>query len=70
MGWSVQESFERLEVKAALRNIWMTTMKTEIHPEYVEAQVRCTIECGVDDAISRPFRMADLTLVIERLVLV
>ena len=35
-----------------------------------EAQVRCTIECGVDDAISRPFRVADLTLVIERLVLV
>jgi CheY-like chemotaxis protein len=35
-----------------------------------EGQVRHAIECGVDDAISKPFRVADLMPVIERLVLV
>jgi len=33
-----------------------------------EAQVRAAIECGVDDAISKPFRVADLMPIIERLV--
>jgi CheY-like chemotaxis protein len=35
-----------------------------------EGQVRYAMECGVDDAISKPFRVADLMLIIERLVLV
>ena len=35
-----------------------------------EAQVRAAVECGVDDAISKPFRVADLMPIIERLVLV
>jgi CheY-like chemotaxis protein/anti-sigma regulatory factor (Ser/Thr protein kinase) len=35
-----------------------------------EGQVRNAIECGVDDAISKPFRVADLMPIIERLVLV
>lgn len=34
-----------------------------------EQQVRCAIECGVDDAISKPFRVADLMPMVERLVL-
>jgi CheY-like chemotaxis protein len=35
-----------------------------------EGQVRYAMECGVDDAISKPFRVADFMPVIERLVLV
>jgi CheY-like chemotaxis protein len=35
-----------------------------------EGQVRNAIECGVDDAISKPFRVADLMPIIERLALV
>jgi CheY-like chemotaxis protein len=35
-----------------------------------EGQVRYAMECGVDDAISKPFRVADLMPIIERLVLV
>lgn len=35
-----------------------------------EGQVREAIQCGVDDAISKPFRIADLMPIIERLVLV
>jgi CheY-like chemotaxis protein len=35
-----------------------------------EGQVRNAIESGVDDAISKPFRVADLMPIIERLVLV
>jgi CheY-like chemotaxis protein len=35
-----------------------------------EGQVRYAIECGMDDAISKPFRVADLMPIIERLVLV
>lgn len=35
-----------------------------------EGQVRHAIECGVDDAISKPFRVADLMPIIERLALV
>lgn len=35
-----------------------------------EGQVRHAIECGVDDAISKPFRVADLMPKVERLVLV
>jgi CheY-like chemotaxis protein/anti-sigma regulatory factor (Ser/Thr protein kinase) len=35
-----------------------------------EGQVRNAMECGVDDAISKPFRVADLMPIIERLVLV
>jgi CheY-like chemotaxis protein len=34
-----------------------------------EGQVRNAMECGVDDAISKPFRVADLMPIIERLVL-
>lgn len=34
-----------------------------------EGQVRHAIECGVDDAISKPFRVADLMPIIKRLVL-
>ena len=33
-----------------------------------EGQVRNAMECGVDDAISKPFRVADLMPIIERLV--
>lgn len=33
-----------------------------------EGQVRCAMECGVDDAISKPFRVADLMPMVERLV--
>ena len=33
-----------------------------------EGQVRHAMECGVDDAISKPFRVADLMPIIERLV--
>jgi CheY-like chemotaxis protein/two-component sensor histidine kinase len=35
-----------------------------------EGQVRYAMECGVDDAISKPFRVADLMPIIERLALV
>jgi CheY-like chemotaxis protein len=35
-----------------------------------EGQVRDAKECGVDDAISKPFRVADLMPIIERLVVV
>ena len=35
-----------------------------------EGQVRYAMECGVDDAISKPFRVADLMPIVERLVLV
>lgn len=35
-----------------------------------EGQVRHAMECGVDDAISKPFRVADLMPIVERLVLV
>jgi CheY-like chemotaxis protein/anti-sigma regulatory factor (Ser/Thr protein kinase) len=35
-----------------------------------EGQVRDAKECGVDDSISKPFRVADLMPIIERLVLV
>jgi CheY-like chemotaxis protein len=35
-----------------------------------EGQVRYAMECGVDDAISKPFRVADLMPIIERLVLI
>lgn len=35
-----------------------------------EGQVRFAMECGVDDAISKPFRVADLMPIIERLALV
>ncbi|KAM0720752.1 hypothetical protein Q7P37_004889 [Cladosporium fusiforme] len=34
-----------------------------------EGQVRHAMECGVDDAISKPFRVADLMPIIERLAL-
>ena len=35
-----------------------------------EGQVRNAIECGVDDAISKPFRVADLMPIVERLALI
>lgn len=35
-----------------------------------EGQVRYAMECGVDDAISKPFRVADLMPIVERLALV
>jgi CheY-like chemotaxis protein/anti-sigma regulatory factor (Ser/Thr protein kinase) len=35
-----------------------------------EGQVRSAVECGVDDAISKPFRVADLIPIIDRLVLI
>jgi len=35
-----------------------------------EGQVRYAMDCGVDDAISKPFRVADLMPIIERLALV
>ena len=35
-----------------------------------EGQVRYAMECGVDDAISKPFRVAELMPIIERLALV
>lgn len=35
-----------------------------------EGQVRHAMECGVDDAISKPFRVADLMPKVERLVLI
>jgi CheY-like chemotaxis protein len=35
-----------------------------------EGQVQLARESGVDDAISKPFRVADLMPIIERLVLV
>lgn len=34
-----------------------------------DGQIRFSMECGVDDAISKPFRVADLMPIIERLVL-
>jgi CheY-like chemotaxis protein len=42
----------------------------EAESEGREGQVRYAMECGVDDAISKPFRVADFMPVIERLVLV
>lgn len=34
-----------------------------------DAQVSAALECGMDDAISKPFRVADLMPKIEQLVL-